>query len=354
MLAWLKGVFQFRRNMPVYQLRSNLRRCLCTLLARALIAVGRVRRMRNLALSGNVITAIYFHRPSRALFAQCVGWLTEQGYTFISADDLVSILYDGGPIPKGAVWLSFDDGCKEILEDVLPLIRQRRIPITLFIPSGIAEGDGLFPWLHGHPYAGTRPPHAPSQPTPVPKGFRDAMTMAQVREVAALPEVTIGAHTVHHIITATSTEEELRFEIREAKRQLEASTASPVNCFAYPEGRFSGRERHVLMECGYAIAVTTENAFIRSETDPYLVPRFSVADDICVAEAICNMVGVWRPAVDPLKGLWARGRTRWPGGRPVCEGVLAQGSGARTAENLGNGRNGELSGFCSERTKTHL
>jgi hypothetical protein len=54
------------------------------------------------------------------------------------------------------------------------------------------------------------------------------------------------------------------------------------------------------VEFDYRLAATTENAFVTRETDPYLVPRFSVADEIFFPEAICNMVGVWRPAIDPL------------------------------------------------------
>ena len=51
---------------------------------------------------------------------------------------------------------------------------------------------------------------------------------------------------------------------------------------------------------GYRIAATTENAFVTSKSNPYLVPRFSVADEISFPEAICNMVGVWRPVIDPM------------------------------------------------------
>ena len=44
------------------------------------------------------------------------------------------------------MWLSFDDGWKELAE-VLPLVRRLHLPVTLFIPSGVVGGDGRFPWL---------------------------------------------------------------------------------------------------------------------------------------------------------------------------------------------------------------
>ena len=103
-----------------------------------------------------------------------------------------------------------------------------------------------------------------------------------------------------HAVTSDLTEEEARVELGRSKRTLESWTGTEVNCFAYPEGRFNQRERLLLKEFGYTLAATTQNAFVAPETDPYLLPRFSVADDIFFPEAICNMVGVWRPVIDPI------------------------------------------------------
>src|SRR6185437_10012396 len=110
-----------------------------------MIASGRVRRAKKRILSSDAVTAIYFHNPNKRLFARCVHWLTKSGYTFISHDELIRILQRRIEPPIGAVWLSFDDGFKELLDTVVPLVRQDHVPVTLFIPPGIIEGDGLFP-----------------------------------------------------------------------------------------------------------------------------------------------------------------------------------------------------------------
>jgi peptidoglycan/xylan/chitin deacetylase (PgdA/CDA1 family) len=270
-----------------------IRNCFCGLLALALIMSGRVNRAMRRALGGDVVTAIYFHKPNRRLFARCIQWLTKHGYTFISIGDLMEILYRGKTPPKGAVWLSFDDGCRELLTNVLPLIRKNRIPVTLFLPSGIIDGDGLFPWMNGRRRSDC---------------IRDSINLAEIKEIASYPEVTIASHTVHHVVTTDLTHEQARFEFTESRRALESYTHAVVKYFAYPEGQFSGNERQFLMQCGYDLAATTENAFITRKTDPYLVPRFSVADEISFPEAICNMVGVWRPAIEPLERCLKRRR----------------------------------------------
>jgi glycosyltransferase involved in cell wall biosynthesis/peptidoglycan/xylan/chitin deacetylase (PgdA/CDA1 family) len=276
------------------RVQTILRNAFCGLLAIGLIASGRVRRARRWALGEDVVTAIYFHKPNRRLFERCIRWLTKYGYTFISANELLEILHAGKAPPRGAVWLSFDDGCKELLENVLPLIRQHKIPVTLFILSGIVEGDGLFPWLHGKTSTKMCDRSASAR-----NSGRDSMTLAEMRQVASCPEVTIGSHTVSHAVTINLNGDKARFEFGESKRTLESWIRADVKCFAYPEGRFDGREREFLAEFDYGLAATTENNFITRETNPYLVPRFSVADEISFPEAICNMVGVWRPMIDP-------------------------------------------------------
>jgi peptidoglycan/xylan/chitin deacetylase (PgdA/CDA1 family) len=259
------------------------RNFVCGVLALALIASGRVRRARKRALSDGVITAIYFHGPNRRLFRKCTEWLTRQGYTFISADELWEALSGKKPFPRGAVWLSFDDTCRSLLENVLPLVESRRIPVTLFAPSGIVEGDGLFSWRAAL------------------IGGRNAMTPAELKRAALIEGVTIGSHTVTHAHMARCSDEELARETCDSRQALEALTGGPVHYFAYPYGELSGREREHLIRAGYRFAATIENALVTPDADPYLVPRFAVANSISFPEAICNMVGVWQPAIARFK-----------------------------------------------------
>lgn len=282
---------------PLYLVLRNL---FCGSIAIALIAAGHVRRNKRRAFKGDVLTSIYFHNPNKRLFTRCVRWLKQNGYSFISAEQLVEIQYGRNSLPAGAVWLSFDDGWREILTSVVPVACQQKIPITLFIPSGIVEGNGLFPWLHDSASETGRA-------TLIKEGVRDSITVSELEQIARYPEVTIGSHTVNHAITVNLPEEKLHLEISESKRQIECWSGAPVISFAYPVGRFDGRESRLLNECGYEMAATTEAAFVTRESDPYLTPRFHVADNISFPEAICNMVGVWRPAVDPIIDV----ATRW-------------------------------------------
>lgn len=294
---------------------QKVRHCICWLLGVALILSGRVSRGRRRAFGEDIITAICFHNPNRRLFARCIRWLLQHGYTFISSDDVAAFLYDRKPVPKGAVWISFDDGCCELVDNVLPVVRRYRIPVTLFIPSGIVEGDGLFPWLH-RDHRNETPASAGASPS------RDCLTLAALQEIQALPFVTLGAHTVNHAIVPACSDDEVRFELQECKRTIEAWTGAPAEYFAYPNGEYSARERPIIGECRYKLAATTENNFITRETDRLLVPRFTVADNIYTVEAICNMVGIWRPLIDALKEKLGFERERAAVGRKVLKSSL--------------------------------
>lgn len=266
----------------------RLRNSLCCVVALALIASGRARRARRKALSGDVITAIYFHKPKRRLFLRSVRWLVKNGYTFISVKELGEILHEGRPLPKGAAWLSFDDGWRDLLSNVLPVIQQYKIPVTLFIPPGIVAGDGRFAWVSAR------------------NGSRDSLTVAELKQVAAShEEVTIGSHTFSHACIPHCPEETVQIELAKSRSTLESWTGTAVEYLSYPYGQSDGRERPYVIESGYKVAATTENSFVTRQSDPYRLPRFSVADNISFPEAICNMVGVWRPVCDWLNK-WLR------------------------------------------------
>ena len=272
----------------------TIRNLVCSVLALLMIATGAVRRARARAFTPGTVTAIYFHKPGATLFLQSVRWLKRHGYQFISAEQLVDYLRDGCPVPQGAVWLSFDDGAVELYRELYPILEEQKVPATLFIPSGIVEGDGLFPWVHPRKSQGN------------PQHGRHAVTVEELRIMARIPGVTIGSHTVTHSKLPWCDEQKLNQELGESKRTLESWLQRPVSVFSYPNGDFDARSAEYLAGHGYRIAVTTESAFVDRTTDFYQVPRFSVADDIYLPEAICNMVGLWRPYVEPVKQLARR------------------------------------------------
>jgi peptidoglycan/xylan/chitin deacetylase (PgdA/CDA1 family) len=130
---------------------------------------------------------------------------------------------------------------------------------------------------------------------------REAMTVDDIKSIAVMPLVTLGAHTVTHPNLPNCAENELEYELAESKRRLEDWTGKPVTTFAYPSGSFDGRERRFLEKYGYEIAATIKNGHTGPDSDRYLIPRSGVMDDGSFIENLCHALGVWEPVVNKLK-----------------------------------------------------
>lgn len=276
-----------------------LRRIRGYVIGTALIASGRVRHARRAAFAPDTITILCFHKPRKALFLKCVLWLIKYGYSFVSADEVIDWMWHGRRLPEGAVWFTFDDGWREQLDDVLPIVERYRIPVTLFIPTRIVGGEGKYPWLHDERYP------LPVLPAEIrgcgeEDGEREAFTESEVRRAASCPVVTVGSHTATHALLPYCPDERLRQEILESKSRLESWSGKAVRTFAYPEGLTDPRAAGLLEACGIEVAVTTMNSFATRACQWHLLPRFSVGDDIAWPQAVCSMVGVWRPVADSL------------------------------------------------------
>jgi len=304
-------------------LRNKIRNGIVSLLASCLILSGAIKRAKRKAFSGNYITGLYFHNPNRKLFLNCIHWLKKNHYVFINAEQLQNMLQGREMVPPGAIWISFDDGWRENLRNVIPVINEYKVPITLFIPSGIIENSGVFWWSYTRQFSSYLPEpyrvnrlallEVPEKVrkvvmekflSQVPSSLeREAITVTELQELGRNPLVTIGAHTVNHVVIPNCEDREREYEIQESQKHLENWLGKEIKYFAYPNGRFANNEGALLQKYQFTLAATTANSFITLQNDPYYIPRFTVFDAATYPEAICSMVGVWRPFMDNLKKL---------------------------------------------------
>jgi peptidoglycan/xylan/chitin deacetylase (PgdA/CDA1 family) len=279
--------------------------------ASAFWLTGAVRRAHRMAIRTNCTLALYFHDPSGEHFARIITWFQERGYHFLSVDELESCFKTGTPLPKGSIWISFDDAWTRNLIEVIPIIRDWNLPVTIFVPTQEAR-CGTFWFTHALRNAAALPDpfrrdarqlwHVPEFKRcraikqlfeTCPPTQREVMSITEITQLAKMPQVTIGSHSVNHAFMPNCTEEELRKEIYDSKRDLEQWTSRPVRVFSYPNGDFDNRTAHLLAEAGYSLAFTTENRPITLADNPYYLPRLSIMDDGSVSENICHALGLW-------------------------------------------------------------
>ena len=109
-----------------------------------------------------------------------------------------------------------------------------------------------------------------------------ALTWDQLKQLASNPLVTLSAHTANHYVLSSLSDQEVRYEISESKRVLEAKLERQIDHFAYPFGNrheAEAREFRITAECGFKTAMTTRNGniFLAHGSHLMTLPRYDLA-----------------------------------------------------------------------------
>ncbi|MBS3124374.1 polysaccharide deacetylase family protein [Candidatus Woesearchaeota archaeon] len=270
---------------------------------------------------GKYITGLFFHDPSRNLFERCLKNLRKNKCNFISSEQVIEILQGKIELPSRAVWITLDDGWKGNITEVIPVIKQYKVPITIFVSTGPVESRLPF-WFSTArrfeeklpiKYRGKALWKASEEDRKrvikeleeniTEKRDPEAMSISEIKDIASLSLVTIGNHTMSHVIMNHCTFEEMRSEIKQSQAKIKKWTGKEANCFAYPNGNFNQKVVGFMKESGFILAVTTKKDFISLNSNIYELSRFCVNDEAYFPETICQLTGAWGMAMDWIKNI---------------------------------------------------
>ncbi len=161
--------------------------------------------------------------------------------------------------------ITIDDCFASAVDRAMPLLRARRMPVTLFVPSTrigrlpdwspCGEFDPQSEWV---------------------------ISKAMLRSLAADPLVSIGSHGARHVDFVRLGDRDVRAELVDSRKQLEDITGRTVHSFSFPFGRSSPHHVHMAREAGYTHVFGTDprphdgsaNHLIgRVRVDPWDSPR---------------------------------------------------------------------------------
>ncbi len=205
-----------------------------------------------------------------------VGLLRARGFTLVNGRDLAT-----GTVTGPAAWITFDDGYANNLK-LLPLMRRRGFPATIFVSSAHIESGEAYWWDVLHREARRRKvpatdiavrreqmkalPIAAIRETIIaefgaaalrPTGDDDRpMTPAELAELAKEPLMEIGNHTHTHTILPVVDINAQRAELRACQEALERLTGQLPLSLAYPNGDFTSATVAAADELGLRLAVT--------------------------------------------------------------------------------------------------
>jgi peptidoglycan/xylan/chitin deacetylase (PgdA/CDA1 family) len=213
---------------------------------------------------------------------------------------------ESGEVRKRTLCITFDDGYLDNFEIAFPLLQKYGLPATIFLATDFI-GTGKILW-HDQvllairrtkrqqikwPAAGSTilPINTPTQRQQtaftllemmksLPPRQRDAR-IAELLECCEVEPnratdrlmlswdevkrmdgrgISFGAHTLSHPILSLLDDEEIKKEVHESKRLIEARLGHGIGAFAYPNGKardFDRRVKQAVAAAGFRCAVTT-------------------------------------------------------------------------------------------------
>lgn len=167
--------------------------------------------------------------------------------------------------------LSFDDGLRSHADVVAPLLERHGLTGWFMVPVGFIDESPEKQALYASEHSIEHSDYNYGDP-------RIAMTWVDIRRMAELHE--IGCHTwSHRRLVDSLSADDLRFEIPEAKRRLEAKLGRVAHTFCWVGGEefsYSHAAACVIAEAGFRFSFMSNNQVIRPGADLLQLQRTNI------------------------------------------------------------------------------
>ena len=181
------------------------------------------------------------------VFERSMAALKRRGFRSVTNRQLYDGLFKGRSLPTKPVLITVDDGYRDAVTNVLPVLRRHAMTATFFVITGRLGDD-------------------------------EYLTTGDLRSLAAAG-MDIGGHTSSHRDLTTLPQAELRRETAGSRLQLARILGHPIYFFAYPFGRYDANVVAALRQAGYSVGFTTENGTHLSSSRARTQPRIHVGRD---------------------------------------------------------------------------
>jgi peptidoglycan/xylan/chitin deacetylase (PgdA/CDA1 family) len=150
-------------------------------------------------------------------------------------------------LPEQGMAITFDDGYRDTLEVVAPILTSLKMPFTVFVTPGfILSGQPIY------------------------------LSVVGLRELAAVPGASIGAHGYSHRRLTECNNQQLQEELTNGRKWLEDTLGQPVKTMSYPHGAVNQSVRKAAAATGYLVAASSRFGANLSDYDPLWLARTDI------------------------------------------------------------------------------
>jgi peptidoglycan/xylan/chitin deacetylase (PgdA/CDA1 family) len=267
---------------------------------------------------------------------QTLSWVRSNDIEVVSIDEAIDRLTRSST--RRFCVFTFDDGYVDNLTHALPIMESYKAPFTVYVATGLVTNEidawwlGLsalirnvdhleLPELGCRIYCDDRPSKhkafgkirtlidakqealgavtraiAAAGIDCKALARSEGLNVSQLRQLAASPLVTVGAHGMRHIKLAQASPAAVEQEMAGSRRTLEEIIGREVKHFAYPFGSCGQREAEVARSIGFRTSVTTRRGtlFVEHLDHLHALPRETIWRRDTHSSLRCKVDGTYR------------------------------------------------------------
>lgn len=182
-------------------------------------------------------------------FNQQIEELTSGAYHVVPLPKIIDAFETGKPLPPRTIALTFDGADRSILDNAVPLLEEKELPFTVFIPADKVSTD--------------KPPY---------------LSWDELRKLKRTKLVTFGLHPSAYAPLDGMTESDIKRQINNSLTAIRKELDVNPTLLAYPYGEYSASIRKIAKDMGFKAAFGQQSGVAWAGDDRYALPRFTLTE----------------------------------------------------------------------------